>query len=471
MFSLRGTTHRVPGHGFAGCARQRLLEVLHERAGALGVELRFECDVTSETLGDADLVVAADGVNSRTRRLHEAHFRPSVDVRPNHFVWLGTTRPLDAMSFFFAESSDGVFVAHAYPHTPEQGTWIVEVDDATFTRAGLDGSTPDATVAHLERVFRDELAGHPLIANDSSFWRQFPVVRCERWVKDDRLVLLGDAKGTVHYSIGSGTKLAMEDAVTLHGALLAETAPADALGRYEAERSQALRALQDIGRGSMRWFEQYPLHWSMPTDQFVLAGVTRKTNETYATVGAKAPGLVRAATAALDPAGPEERPPVAAPLALGATTLPTRLVADGAAHGCTERVVLDPTAPDPPPATRDRVLVVAIDTDLDADAAAKVVRERVETPVLGPIGIRIAADTDEESTLATVAACVAAGAALVDVTGGGGATPAAQLFLADHVRHRFGVATLLDAGDLDAANTAIASGRADLVVLPPGGAR
>ena len=116
------------------------------------------------------------------------------------------------------------------------------------------------------------------------------------------------------------------------------------------------------------------------------------------------------------------------------------------------------------------MLVVAIDPDLDSDAAAKVVRERVETPNLGPIGIRIAADTDEESTLATVAACVAAGATLVDVTGGGGATPAAQLFLADHVRHRFGVATLLDAGDLDAANTAIASGRADLVVLAPGGA-
>jgi anthraniloyl-CoA monooxygenase len=305
MFSVRGTTRRVPGHGFSGCSRQRLLAMLHARAEALGVELVFEHDVTADALDDADLVVAADGANSRTRRLHEDHFRPSVDVRPNHFVWLGTTRPLDAMSFFFAESPDGVFVAHAYPHTPGEGTWIVEVDDETFVRSGLDGSSLDDTVAHLEHVFRDELGGHALIANDSSFWRQFPVVRCERWVKDDRLVLLGDAKGTVHYSIGSGTKLAMEDAVALHGALLAEPAPAGALHRYEAERGQALRSLQDIGRGSMRWFEQYPLHWPMPADQFIFAGVTRKTNETYATVAAKAPDLVAAATAALDPAAAE----------------------------------------------------------------------------------------------------------------------------------------------------------------------
>src|SRR5262249_16314892 len=165
---------------------------------------------------DADLVVAADGINSRLRDAFAATFKPSVDLRPNFFSWMGSTRPFDAFTFFFRETEHGIFIAHCYQYEPQRSTWIIETDPKTFARAGLDRLDEAASARYVEGLFADELKGHRLITN-RSIWRNFPVIRCERWVADN-VVLIGDAKATAHFSIGSGTKLAMEDGIALYQA-------------------------------------------------------------------------------------------------------------------------------------------------------------------------------------------------------------------------------------------------------------
>jgi len=455
FFSVRGFEHRVSGHGFAGCSRHRLLEMLQHRAAELGVEIVFESEASADDFGGAALVVAADGANSRTRDAHADHFGPTVVARPNRFVWLGTTRPLDAMSFFFAEVPSGVFVAHAYPHTPELGTWIVEADEETFLASGLDVHDEQATATFLESVFRDQLDDHPLIVNHSH-WRQFPAIRCERWVMGN-LALLGDAKATVHYSIGSGTRIAMEDAVGLHRALGSAATIADALGRYERERRPVVEELQRVAWGSMRWFETYRRRWAMDPAQFILSGVTRKTNETYGSVGAKSPELVRAATSAMVGSELVAEPgdPVALPIEVGSQHLRTRLVSTGRAGANPE--------PDDPASEVTELTVIDLGDCRQAAAAGDAFRAAaVASAGESPLGVRVAAG---DSAMEVAAACAAAGARFVDVTGGTTSTDAEQRLAADLIRHTLGVPTVVFVDDVDDANTMLATGRADLVML------
>jgi anthraniloyl-CoA monooxygenase len=174
---VRGTTHRIGGNGFCGCSRRTLLMLLQERARSLGVELLFNREARPEDFPDADLIVAADGINSAVRTRDEAHFQPNTDLRPNRFAWMGSTRPFDAFTFFFKERPEGIFIAHCYQYERGASTWVLEVEPETFLRAGLDHASEAESARFMEEVFADELGGYRLITNRSQ-WRQFPMIRC-----------------------------------------------------------------------------------------------------------------------------------------------------------------------------------------------------------------------------------------------------------------------------------------------------
>jgi anthraniloyl-CoA monooxygenase len=262
------------GHGFSGLSRRRLLSILQRRAAALGVELRFDRelawpadpDALPRELGDADLVLAADGVNSATRARFADRFLPSIDQRPNRFVWLGTTRPFPAFTFYFDENEHGLFRVHAYQFakTPDVeggaiSTFIVECTEDTWRRAGLDGATEADTLSYCQRLFERRLGGHRLIAN-RSLWRSFPTVTNARWSfrhpAGPHVVLVGDAAHTAHFSIGSGTKLAMEDVIALRDALLDARDLGAALEAYERARRPGVDGVQRAAAVSLRWFEE-----------------------------------------------------------------------------------------------------------------------------------------------------------------------------------------------------------------------
>jgi anthraniloyl-CoA monooxygenase len=291
---FKGTVHRIGGNGFCGCARTTLLRLLHERARALGVELRFQTEVVDveASMRNADLVVAADGINSRVRETFAGVFEPTLDLRPNAFSWMGSTRPFDAFTFFFRETEHGIFIAHCYQYQVGRSTWVMETDPETFARAGLDKLDEQASAGFLEGVFADELKGHRLIVN-RSLWRNFPTIRCARWTHRN-VVLIGDAKATAHFSIGSGTKLAMEDAVALFDALRAtggRDVPA-ALTRFETVRREEVEKTQHSADVSLVWFEHVRRFWRMHPTRFAFGLMTRSKAITYDNLVLRAPEFV-----------------------------------------------------------------------------------------------------------------------------------------------------------------------------------
>src|SRR2546423_911813 len=301
---FKGTVHRVGGNGFCGCSRVMLLRLLQERARELGVELKFQTEVDPDAHRDADLIVAADGINSRTREKHAGAFKPSVDLRPNKFAWMGSTRPFDAFTFFFRETEHGIFIAHCYQYEPGLSTWVIETDPETFKRAALDKLDETQSAKFLEGVFAKELAGHKLIIN-RSLWRNFPTIRCESWTHDN-IVLIGDAKATAHFSIGSGTKLAMEDAIALYEAFkvtaaVKSTQPAQAitdrdvmraLAHYETERRLEVEKTQHSADVSLVWFEHVRRFWEMDPTRFAFGLMTRSKAITYDNLALRAPEFV-----------------------------------------------------------------------------------------------------------------------------------------------------------------------------------
>ena len=367
---VRGRTITSGGHGFAGLARVTLLQLLQERAGALGVDVRFKQDVRDERdlpalgLGDADLIVGADGVRSAIRVHHAAAFKPELDERPARFIWLGTTRRFDAFTFLFAENAHGVFQAHAYQFESTGSAFIVECDEPSWRAAGLDRLDIDASVDACERLFATWLDGHALRANTppsqrAAPWLRFTRVSCGAW-HDGNIVLLGDAAHTAHFSIGSGTKLAMEDAIALARAL---NAPAgthatlrDALAAYEAERRVEALRLQNAARNSGEWFEHVRRYINLEPEQFAYSLLTRSQRVSHENLrlrdGAYVAGMERwfasradheaAAASAVatsrtaTSAAPESRaratvgdrplPPMFTPFRLRGMTLPNRVV-------------------------------------------------------------------------------------------------------------------------------------------------
>ena len=290
---FKGTVHRIGGNGFCGCSRRTLLLILQDRAEELGVKLRYEVDVDDESLfADADLVVVADGINSRFRDRYADHFQPEVDLRPNKFAWMGSTRPLDAFTFIFQETEWGPFIAHAYQYEANRSTWVFETDPETFERAGLKDKSEAESAALMEQIFGWFLDGHRVLTN-RSIWRNFPMIRNKRWVMGNK-VLLGDAKASAHFSIGSGTKLAMEDAIALYEAFRREPSVERALALYETGRREEVEKTQHAADVSLVWFEHVARFWDFDPVQFAFGVMTRAKAITYDNLRLRAPDFVAA---------------------------------------------------------------------------------------------------------------------------------------------------------------------------------
>lgn len=322
------------GHGFAGMSRLALLDVLWRRAAELGVELVAGHEVTDlGRFADCDLIVAADGVNSMVRERYAEHFKPALDWRRNKFIWLGTDKAFDAFTFYFRENECGLWRVHAYQYEPGHATFIVECTEDTWRRAGMDRATEDESVAYLERLFAEELAGHKLLKN-RSIWRTFPTVRVANW-HHGNIVLLGDAVHTAHFSIGSGTKLAMEDAIALVDAVTAHPGDVErALLAYETDRKPVVESLQRSAQVSLEWFENVERYYGrLEPMQFAFSLLTRSLRITHDNLRQRDPDFVARvdswfAARALPDArrGNVAPPPMFTPFRLRDLTLDNRVV-------------------------------------------------------------------------------------------------------------------------------------------------
>lgn len=341
--NIRGHRVRSGGHGFCGIGRKRLLNILQRRCEELGVRLQFETDVQGdEQYPDADLIIASDGLNSRLRAKYAATYQPDVDLRQCRFVWLGTHKKFEAFTFAFEETPHGWFQAHAYQFDGDTSTFIVEAPEAVWQAAGLDRMEKEEAIAYCEKLFAKSLDGHPLMSNASHLrgsaqWIRFPRVVCRTWVHHNGrqpVVLMGDAAHTAHFSIGSGTKLALEDSIELARCIGAN--PGDlgrALADYQAVRSVEVLKIQNAARNSTEWFENVARYASLPPEQFAYSLLTRSQRishenlrlrdkgyvERYEDWIAQAAGVQRAPTQ-------QSVPPMLTPFRLRGTTVKNRIV-------------------------------------------------------------------------------------------------------------------------------------------------
>ena len=355
-----GHSMRSGGHGFSGVGRKHLLAILQQRCRELGVVLRFENELHPDQLeavaaeAQADLVIVSDGIKSMIRQRFAEHFRPDIDLRRCRYVWLGTPKHFDAFTFAFTETAYGWFQAHAYQFDGEMSTFIVETPQEVWEQAGIADMSGADSIAYCESLFADVLQGAPLVSNaahlrGSAQWIRFPRVTCAEWVhwldlpRDDRgdtstrkvpLVLLGDAAHTAHFSIGSGSKLALEDAIALDLHLAAQ--PGDialALNRYQAERSVEVLKLQNAARNSTEWFEHVHRYATLAPEQFAYSLLTRSQRISHENLRVRDAEYVGAferwfaqqsgLTVAADVAAP---PAIFTPFTVRSVTLPNRIV-------------------------------------------------------------------------------------------------------------------------------------------------
>ncbi|MCG2593801.1 bifunctional salicylyl-CoA 5-hydroxylase/oxidoreductase [Ramlibacter sp. XY19] len=283
--NIRGRKMRSGGHGFIGIGRKRLLNILQRRCEALGVELVFETEAQGDQdYPEADLVIASDGLNSRIRARYAETFQPDIDLRKCRFVWLGTHKKFEAFTFAFEETPWGWFQAHAYQFDADTSTFIVETPEETWKAAGLDRMEKEEAIAFCEKLFAKYLDGNQLMSNASHLrgsaqWIRFPRVVCKTWVHDNGrapVVLMGDAAHTAHFSIGSGTKLALEDAIELARCIGRNAGDLrQALADYEAVRSVEVLKIQNAARNSTEWFENVARYVNLPPEQFAYSLLTR----------------------------------------------------------------------------------------------------------------------------------------------------------------------------------------------------
>jgi 2-polyprenyl-6-methoxyphenol hydroxylase-like FAD-dependent oxidoreductase len=271
---LRGESVEIDGVGFSSIGRLDLLTILQQRVRAAGVTPRYDSLIESmDQLAGYDLIVAADGLNSLVRRSFEGDFGTSVSYSANKFAWYGTPKRFETLSQTFVETGLGAFNAHHYRYSPGMSTFLVECDRATWQRYGFADKTVEQSKAICEQVFADTLDGHPLLSN-KSVWRNFPWIWNEHW-SFKNMVLVGDALHSAHFSIGSGTRLAIEDVIALVKALEAERDIAGALARYEAERKPIVKKLVTAARTSADWYERFPEHMKLGLMDFAYSYITR----------------------------------------------------------------------------------------------------------------------------------------------------------------------------------------------------
>ncbi len=446
---LQGEVFRCAGNGMAAVERKTLLHLLQRRAVEAGVDLRFSTEVEPEELltSGYDLVVAADGANSRLRDRFADVFAPSAETATAKFIWLGTTYPFEGLTFVHERGPHGVFAVHGYPIGSGVSTFIVETDEESWRAAGLDdfdvtqppGLSDEKTKAYLEDLFAEQIDGHPLLVNNSR-WGNFRTRRARRWrhrVGGTAIALLGDAAHTAHFSVGSGTKMAMEDAVALVAALDAHGDDVDAaLASYETVRQPQVAKIQNSARPSLSWWEHFGRsHDTLSAWQFAYHFFTRSLTESK--LRRRDEGFV---------ADVHDRwrevhgaAPLDSPLEVAGQRLDGRVVVvdDGAVHLPTGPLPLRSGPPD--------------------DGS--------------PWGLRVAAPDSEDqmpTAVDAVAKGAAAGTALVAV---GGGTALTRRLLCEAARLEHGTASLLveevdPALARDVAVTAVLSGRTDLVSAP-----
>ncbi|WP_256080008.1 bifunctional salicylyl-CoA 5-hydroxylase/oxidoreductase [Massilia sp. YIM B04103] len=292
------------GHGFCGIGRKRLLNILQQRCEELGVELLFKTEIEDDQeiarRYQADLVIAADGLNSRIRTRYEATYQPQIETRQCRFVWLGTKKKFDAFTFVFKETPHGWFQAHIYQYDGDTSTFIIETPESVWRAAGLDGMSQEQSIAWCEQLFADQLDGHALMSNaahlrGSSSWIAFPRIVCQQWVRWNDgvpVVLMGDAAHTAHFSIGSGTKLALEDAIELARCFAAEPDIAAALAEYEKARAVEVLKIQSSARNSMEWFENVQRYTALEAPQFAYSMLTRSQRLSHENLRVRDAGYV-----------------------------------------------------------------------------------------------------------------------------------------------------------------------------------
>ena len=347
---FKGEAVRSGGHGFIGIGRKKLLNILQARCEEVGVQLVFEQYVEDDQeiarKYGADLVLASDGLNSLVRKRYADTFRPDIDTRKCRFVWLGTKKMFDAFNFIFVQTEHGWFQAHAYRFEDGTSTFIVETPEETWKAAGIDQMSQEEGIAYCEKLFAPYLDGHPLISNashlrGSAIWIQFPRVICERWVHWNDIdgqrvpvVLMGDAAHTAHFSIGSGTKLALEDAIELARTLKNVDGPLEAaLEHYEAVRSVEVLKIQNAARNSTEWFENVARYAGLEPEQFAYSLLTRSQRISHENLRVRDPQWLesyerwlaqRAGVQAADNARP--CPPLLTPYTVRGITLKNRVV-------------------------------------------------------------------------------------------------------------------------------------------------
>ena len=271
--------HTSGGHGFAALGRKRLLEILHARCRELGVGLRFRTEAPPDLPHTHDLVIAADGIHSATRETHADVFRPRVTTHRCRYIWLAADFPFDSFRFEIAETEHGVMQLHGYPYAPDASTVIIEMRDEVWHAAGFDELGEAESIGHCGKIFAEALRGRPLKSNNST-WTTFRTVVNDRW-SHGNIVLLGDAAHTAHFSIGSGTKLAVEDALALAACLEERDSLPEALAAYEAERRPVVASTQRAARASLEWFENIALYLDQPPRQFAFNLLTRSRRVTH----------------------------------------------------------------------------------------------------------------------------------------------------------------------------------------------
>jgi len=335
-FHFHGETVRSTGHGFCGTERRTLLLVLHTRCRELGVKLHFSREIADlDAFKDADVIVAADGANSFIRERYKEHFQPEIELRRNHFIWLGTSAPTPAFSFHFTTNEFGIWDLCTYQYKPNMCTWVIEAPDATWAKAEpvIGQWSEQETIAYLENMWAHLLNGHRLVGN-RSFWRRFPVVRNKNWYYKN-IVLLGDALHTAHFSIGSGTKLAIEDAINLYNAFDGAASVGEALARFQGTRQEDVEKTQYAANVSALWTENPARYWGMEPIQACFSMLSRAKAVTYENLRMRDPRFVDNVQAwfagkvreqGFDVPADNPPPPMFTPFKIGQMTVPNRVV-------------------------------------------------------------------------------------------------------------------------------------------------